>query len=123
MFWQHPLVPDQENYARGFVLERPPIGSLFFPEGYIAPDGTFISREMRNTVTRLKQQFEELQNIQQLKRTIDYDTTGSDKVKEERRRLNADIRHRIKERCDALARHIAPTAHEWRRLLSTLSKN
>jgi len=48
---------------------------------------------------------------------------GSNKVKEERQRLNVGVRYRIKERCDALAQHIALTEREWRRLLSTFSKN
>jgi hypothetical protein len=123
MFWQHPLVPDQETHARGFILDKPPIGSLFFPEGYIAPDGTFVTREMRSLVTRLKAQFEEIRDIQQWKRAIDYDTTGSEKVKEERRRLNAERRRRIKERCDALRGHLTTLTHEWRRLISNLSQN
>lgn len=123
MFWQHPLVPDQEIHARGFILERPPIGSLFFPEGYLAPDGTFVSRDMRDLITRLKAQFEELQNIQQWKRAMDYDTSGSERVEEERRRLNADRRRRIRERCEALRGHLASSTHEWRRLISKLSKN
>jgi len=123
MFWQHPLVPDQENRAREFILDRPPIGSLFFPEGYIALDGTFITREMRSRIMRLKAQFEEIQDIQRWKRAIDYDTTGSEKEKEERRKLNAEQRRRIREGCDALRGHLMSLTHEWRRLISNLSKN
>ena len=53
----------------------------------------------------------------------DYNATGSEKEKEERRRLNVERRRQIKERCDALRAHIAPMTHEWRRLISILSKN
>jgi len=78
---------------------------------------------MRSLVMRLKAQFEEIQDIQQWKRAIDYDTTGSEKEKEERRKLNAERRRRIKERCDALRGHLTSLTHEWRRLISNLSKN
>jgi hypothetical protein len=123
IFWRYPLVPNQEIHARGFIQERPPIGSLFLPGGYVAPDGTFVSQEMRNMIMRLRTQFEEIQDIQRWKRAIDHSTTGSEKTKEERRRLNADRYRRIREQCDALREHLASTTHDWQRLITNLSKN
>ncbi|KAI7720466.1 hypothetical protein KC353_g2171 [Hortaea werneckii] len=62
-FWHHRLLPI--NYdAKTFVQEWPPVGGIFAPRGYIAPDGTFFNRNMKEATTRLKNMYGEVHKLQ-----------------------------------------------------------
>ena len=62
-FWNHRLVPITYD-AKTFVQEVPPIGSDFTPNGYIAPDGTFFNKSMRDCTTKVKHLYKEMHMAQ-----------------------------------------------------------
>jgi hypothetical protein len=64
MFWKYPRVMIRAK-AEDFLTERPPLGSVFDPSGaYTAPDGIFISRDLRNKVRTLKERYRKIQEYQ-----------------------------------------------------------
>lgn len=65
MFWNYRKINVEYN-ARLYVQDKPPMGSHFRTDGgYVAPDGTMITRTMRERVMTAKQRFGEMQQIQE----------------------------------------------------------
>ena len=62
-YWDHDLVEIDYDF-KSFVSEKPPIGSIFSPDGYIVPDGTFVNKTMRQGVTDLKMRYRQCQTPQ-----------------------------------------------------------
>ena len=63
-YWKHPL--RQVTYsADQFVKEQIPLGTIFCPDGgYMVPDGTVVSPEMRRRVRTVGQRYKEVQILQ-----------------------------------------------------------
>ena len=64
MFWNHRRVVVEYDHAT-FVTERPPLGSMFEPDGYYTPNGVFVPKEAREGVQRLKMRYREIQHAQE----------------------------------------------------------
>jgi len=62
-FWNHRLLPITYD-ARTFVQENPPLGSEFTPNGYLAPDGTFVNSSMRGCVVKTKNLYRDMHTAQ-----------------------------------------------------------
>ena len=64
MFWRYRKI-NIEYDAKDFVIEKVPIGSNFQNDGsYYAPDGTYITRQMRDRVRTVGLRYREIQHIQ-----------------------------------------------------------
>lgn len=69
MFWDHGIIDVRYDYSK-FIVERPPLGSQFSPDGsYTTPDNIKINRSMRQAVLDLKARYfqaqQALRKIQQ----------------------------------------------------------
>ena len=61
MFWNHDIVDVEYDYAK-FIVERPPVGSVFSNDGsYTTPDNHKITRNMRNTVLDARRIYHKIQ--------------------------------------------------------------
>jgi hypothetical protein len=63
-FWHHPVETIRYDYAR-IVMELPPMGSVFDPDGsYTLPNGLKVTRPIREKVLALKNKYRQLQDEQ-----------------------------------------------------------
>jgi len=58
-FWNYRLLLITYD-ARTFMQENPPLGSEFTPNGYLAPNGTFVNSSIRGCVVKTKNLYRDI---------------------------------------------------------------
>ena len=64
-FWDHRLFVVDYDF-QDFIQERPPLGSIFAPQGYIIPTGERVNRSMREGINLLRSRYAQAQKQQQV---------------------------------------------------------
>lgn len=62
-FWNHRITKSDYEPTR-IVMERPPLGSQFTPNGYLMPDGVFINSSTRFQIGRIRAFYRDIHRAQ-----------------------------------------------------------